>query len=173
MEGVNVNLVKLDLKEILKSTFAIEQTIAAEKGIRLTDRLKNSISIIADADMLQLIVRNLIDNAIKFTDAGGEIMVFADIVGEDCQLMIKDNGMGIPYEQQRDIFSLKASSTFGTKNEKGVGLGLVLCKEFTELQNGKITFESVPGEGTTFYVSFKLFSENNKNSPKLESQLKF
>ena len=76
--------------------------------------------------------------------------------------MIKDNGTGISYEQQSDIFSLKAKTTYGTKNEKGVGLGLVLCKEFTELQNGKITFESIPGSGTTFYVSFKLYENNDE-----------
>jgi two-component system sensor histidine kinase/response regulator len=161
MEGVTVNLVKLNLKEVLESTFQVHQTIAEEKNIRLIDDLDDSCLIIADADMLQLIIRNLVNNAIKFTKPGGEIIVSNDIVGDNCRIMIKDSGIGIPYEQQNDIFSLKASPTFGTKNERGVSLGLVLCKEFTELQNGSITFESTPGVGTTFYVSFKLY-QNNK-----------
>ncbi|SHM97279.1 sensor histidine kinase [Mucilaginibacter sp. OK098] len=163
MRGVVVNMVKLNLKKSLETTLHIHQTVAAEKGIQLTDQLKNSIFITADTDMLQLIIRNLINNALKFTNPGGQIIVSADIIGNNCRIMIKDNGLGIPYEQQNDIFSLKTESTSGTKNEKGVGLGLLLCKEFTELQNGKITFESIPGTGTTFYVSFKLCQAINEN----------
>jgi len=158
MEGANVNMVNLNLGDVLQSTLQIQHTLAAEKGIQMVDRLKSSVSIIADADMLQLIIRNLISNAIKFTDPGGEIIISSDIIGDDCRITIKDNGTGINYEQQSDIFSLKAKTTYGTKNEKGVGLGLVLCKEFTELQNGKIAFESSPGVGT----SFKLAQNINK-----------
>ncbi|MFI5139110.1 MAG: sensor histidine kinase [Sphingobacteriales bacterium] len=162
MEGTNVKLVNVNLNDVLQSTLQIQQTLAAEKGIQLINQLKNPVSIIADADMLQLIIRNLINNAIKFTDPGGEIIISNEIIGGDCRIMIKDNGTGINYEQQNNIFSLKAETTYGTRNEKGVGLGLVLCKEFTELQNGKITFESVPGSGTTFHVSFKLAGNINK-----------
>ena len=157
MEGVTANLTNVNLQDVLQSTIHIQQTTAAEKGIRLTNQLKNSISIIADADMLQLVVRNLINNAIKFTNPGGHIVVSSDIIENDCRIMIKDDGTGISFEQQKSIFSLKVNSSFGTKNEKGVGLGLILCKEFTELQGGKITFESKPGVGTIFYLSFKLY----------------
>ncbi len=159
MEGVTVKLVKVNLKEILQSTFEIHQTIAAEKGIQLINQIKKSIFITADTDMLQLIIRNLINNAIKFTLPGGEITVSADVIEDYCRISIKDNGRGIPFDQQDNIFTLKANSTFGTKNEKGVGLGLILCKEFTELQNGKITFESKPSIGTTFYISLKLSND--------------
>jgi len=163
MKGVTVNMVKLNLKKNLQTTLQILKTVAAEKGIQFTEQINNSIFIMADADMLQLIVRNLINNSLKFTNPGGQIIISADIVGSDCRIVIKDTGIGIPYEQQNEIFSLKAQSTLGTKNEKGVGLGLLLCKEFTESQNGKITFESKPGAGTTFYVSFKLWQDVNKN----------
>jgi len=163
MQGTTVNLVKLDLKKTLQTTLQIHQAVAAEKGIQLTDHLKDSVFITADADMLQLIIRNLINNALKFTHPGGWIIIAADIIDDDCRIMIKDNGLGIPYEHQNDIFSLKTESTSGTKNEKGVGLGLLLCKEFTELQNGKITFESTPGAGTIFYVSFKLCHDIKEN----------
>jgi two-component system sensor histidine kinase/response regulator len=171
MEGVTVNMVKVNPKEILLGTFEIHQAIAAEKGIQLINQLKKNVFIIADADMLQLIVRNLINNAIKFTKPDGEIIVSDDIVGNDCRIIIKDNGTGIPFEKQGNIFSLKVNSTYGTKNEKGVGLGLVLCKEFTELQNGKITFESTPGAGTTFYISLKLHDDNSEyNMPDEEGK---
>jgi two-component system sensor histidine kinase/response regulator len=163
MDGVTVHLVKLNLKKTLQTTLQIHRAVAAEKGIQLTDQLKDSIFITADVDMLQLIIRNLINNALKFTNPGGQIIVSADVIGTDCRIMIKDNGLGISYEQQNDIFSLKTESTFGTKNEKGVGLGLLLCKEFTELQRGKITFESIPGAGTTFNISFKLCLDDYKD----------
>jgi len=169
MTGVTVNLEQLNLKEALQSTFSIHQTIAAEKGILLADQLKNCVFILADTDMLQLVVRNLINNAIKFTAPGGEIVISNDIVGDKCRIIIKDNGAGIPVEKQSSIFSLKISSTSGTKNEKGVGLGLVLCKEFTELQNGEIMFESMKGVGTTFYIVFDLVREaNDSNIPERE-----
>ncbi|MDP9080076.1 MAG: ATP-binding protein [Bacteroidota bacterium] len=171
MQGATANLVKLNLKKTLQNTLQIHQAVAAEKGIQLTDQLKDSIFITADADMLQLIIRNLINNALKFTNPGGQIIVSADAIGTDCRIMIKDNGLGISYEHQNDIFSLKTESTFGTKNEKGVGLGLLLCKEFTELQNGKITFESTPGAGTTFYVSFKLCQDDYNQNGVNEGQL--
>ena len=157
MDGVKVDIVKLNLKDALKSTLEIHQAIAAEKGIHLINRLRDEVFICADADMLQLIVRNLINNAIKFTAPGGEIIVSNDVPGDKCRIIIKDNGAGIPVEKQGSIFTLKVSSTYGTKNEKGVGLGLVLCREFTELQNGQIMFESMQGVGTTFYVIFDLY----------------
>jgi len=164
MEGVTVNLVRTDLKGVLLDIFKTYEPIAAEKGIRIIERLKNDVSISADKDMFQLIIRNLIDNAIKFTDPGDEIIVSDEIIGNECRIVIKDNGIGIPIDQQGTIFSLKARSTFGTKNEKGVGLGLVLCKEYIELQNGKIAFESVAGVGTTFYVSFKLLEDKENDT---------
>ncbi|BAU53567.1 sensor histidine kinase [Mucilaginibacter gotjawali] len=163
MHGVKVNGVKVNVKDVLKSTFQIHQTIAAEKGIHLANQLKPDVYIIADTDMLQLVVRNLISNAIKFTSPGGEIIILSDVVDDECRIMVKDNGIGIPFEEQANIFSLKVNSVYGTKNEKGIGLGLVLCKEFTELQNGKIGFESDPGVGSVFYISFKLYRDNNGN----------
>lgn len=166
MKGVTVNLVKINLKAVLKSTFQIHKKIAAEKGIQLINQLNNAVNIVADVDMLQLVIRNLINNAIKFTAPGGEISVSEAVIGDDCRIMIKDNGIGIPFEEQPNIFSLKVNSIYGTKNEKGVGLGLVLCKEFTELQNGKIGFESTPGVGSTFYVSFNCYRDaNDINTP--------
>ncbi|HCN85189.1 MAG TPA: two-component sensor histidine kinase, partial [Sphingobacteriaceae bacterium] len=79
-----------------------------------------------------------------------------ELIENNCKLTIEDTGIGIPYDQEDMVFSLAAKSTFGTKNEKGVGLGLLLCKEFTELQGGKIGFESIPGKGTTFFIIMPL-----------------
>lgn len=156
MDGVTVKLAAVNLQETLANTLEVEKAIAHKKGINLWCNIANDIRIMADADMLQLIVRNLVNNAIKFTLPGGEINFEATTVAKECHLMVRDNGTGIPYEQQLELFSLKAKSTFGTSNEKGVGLGLQLCKEFTELQAGKIWMESTPGNGTVFFVSLPL-----------------
>ncbi|MXV16614.1 sensor histidine kinase [Hufsiella ginkgonis] len=155
MDGLTVNLARLNLHETLKNTLQIQYTAAVEKCVRLVNNMDQETCLMADPDMLQLVVRNLVNNAIKFTQPGGEIVLSAQNEGEMCRIMVMDNGTGIPYDQQEGIFSMKAKSTFGTKNEKGVGLGLMLCKEFTELQHGKIGFQSIPGKGTTFFITMK------------------
>jgi signal transduction histidine kinase len=152
MDGVVVRLSDMNLNDMLKNTLEMERILALKKGIILTYQINPSISVVADSDMLQLVVRNLVSNAIKFTQVGGTVKIDTEIVMNECKISITDNGKGIPFEQQADIFSLKARSTFGTNNEKGVGLGLLLCKEFTEQQGGRIGFDSTPGRGSVFFI---------------------
>jgi two-component system sensor histidine kinase/response regulator len=159
LEGVRVNIQPLDLLKTLRDMLKVETSIAHEKNISLTYHISENIYIEADANMLLLVVRNLISNAIKFTPSGGNIQVMA-AVENDCKISIVDSGTGINENDQKYVFSLKAKSTFGTNNEKGVGLGLILCKEFTELQNGSISFVSTPGKGTSFIVSIPLFNKH-------------
>ena len=130
--------------------------MASKKDIDLTYDVDPAISVVADSDMLQLVVRNIVSNAIKFTPAGGRVDVSTKLINNECRISIADTGRGIAYEQQDDMFTLKARSTFGTANEKGVGLGLILCKEFTEQQGGRISFESIPGHGSTFFIFMPL-----------------
>jgi signal transduction histidine kinase len=155
MDGVSVNLEELPLNEISGPVLQLQQSIASEKMITLKNEIDSSAHIVADANMLQLVLRNPLSNAIKFTPAGGEVTVGSELHGDDWLILVRDSGVGIPDEYKASIFSLKMKSTFGTKNEKGAGLGLILCKEFTELQNGKIWFESKAGSGTTFYIRLK------------------
>ncbi|HEY0670370.1 MAG TPA: ATP-binding protein, partial [Sphingobacteriaceae bacterium] len=108
---------------------------------------------LADPDMLQVIIRNLINNSIKFTKPGGEIHIECRQLKTNCLFAVRDTGIGMSNNKLAEIFSLKAHSTYGTHNEKGVGLGLILCNEFTEAQNGKIWVESTEGQGTVFYIS--------------------
>ncbi|RFZ90480.1 sensor histidine kinase [Mucilaginibacter conchicola] len=153
MDGVNVKLGYVDLRDALFNTIELEKTIALKKNIEFTDELDWDIRIVADSDMLQLVIRNLISNAVKFTPQGGQISFKAKQIGNECWLIIRDNGVGMTTEKQSELFTLRATSTFGTDNEKGVGLGLLLCKEFTELQGGRIWVESEPDKGTAFFVS--------------------
>jgi signal transduction histidine kinase len=152
MEGVRVKLTDLNLSDTLKNTLEMERILALKKDITLTFHIDEDIKVVADSDMLQLVVRNLVSNAIKFTQHGGSVNVSTRIVNNECCISIADNGKGIPYDQQQDLFMLKARSTFGTANEKGVGLGLILCRDFTDQQGGRISFESTPGKGSTFHV---------------------
>jgi signal transduction histidine kinase len=158
MEGVKVNLISVNTLEALRITIELQQSVALEKGISIHNNLDLHTNILADKDMLQLVVRNLLSNAIKFTQPGGEISISQHRSGNRSVIAISDNGIGIDDSKQQEIFSLKGKSTYGTKKEKGFGLGLVLCKEFTEMQNGEIWFEST-AEGTTFYISHQYSAE--------------
>lgn len=152
MKGASVQLAKVNLINTLQNTLEIENQNALKKEITLNYHIPEKYMVIADVDMLQLVVRNLISNAIKFTSPGGTINVYAQLIHNECKLTVKDNGKGIALDKREDIFSIKSKSTFGTHNEKGVGLGLVLCKEFIERQGGRISFESNEGNGSSFFI---------------------
>jgi len=161
MEGQGINLTEINVSEALKKVIDVQAAAAIRKGIELQYHFKkeaDSLTVRADDDMLQLTFRNIISNAIKFTPVGKTIRIRLEEQKNDCLISIEDKGCGIPAERQKNIFSLNAVSTYGTENEKGVGLGLVLCKEFISAQNGEIWFKSEPGSGTTFYISIPTLS---------------
>ncbi|MEO5911051.1 MAG: HAMP domain-containing sensor histidine kinase [Pelobium sp.] len=149
-------LVSLQLKETLFPTVKLLSDIAKDKGITIEIQLEDGICVVADRDMLQLVVRNLLMNAIKFTYTGGLIKVSNTIYDEKCIITVKDNGAGIAAELQQQLFSLEVKPSYGTGKEKGMGLGLVLCKEYMELQHGDISFESKQGAGSQFSISLPL-----------------
>ncbi len=156
MEGVRSKPKDNNLSEILASTINTQHVIASQKDIRFENNIDKRLTALCDEDMLQLVVRNLLNNAIKFTPTFGKISITTFTDKDKAVIAITDNGSGIPEEQQNEIFSLKIRSTYGTNNEKGIGLGLVLCKEYIEMQNGHIWFESQPGTGTTFFISLPM-----------------
>lgn len=153
MEGVHAKLREQNLFNILAGTINTQHAIASQKDISFTNNISKTATAICDEDMVQLVVRNLLNNAIKFTPTFGKIAVDTIQTDKEVIISISDSGKGIPLEQQKEIFSLKIRSTYGTNNEKGIGLGLVLCKDYIELQNGRIWFESVPNEQTVFHIS--------------------
>lgn len=167
LHGVSVNMEQLNIRTLFEQTLNLERNIAARKNITLDCYFDPSASIYADSDMMQLILRNIIGNAIKFTRTGGHIDVKAEAAGTHCLISVRDNGIGMSPEKQQSIFSLNVESTFGTDNEKGVGLGLMLCMEFIRAQNGKIWLESTPGEGTCFYISVPMFDKTKVQQPNL------
>ena len=101
--------------------------------------------------MLTSVIKNLISNALKFSHLNSEVTVFINQIGEDNIVIISDNGVGIPFDKQADLFSFKTNrTTRGTSGEKGTGLGLLICKEYLEKNKGTIRAQSDPGKGSTY-----------------------
>jgi len=118
-----------------------------------------NIHVEADGDMLATIIRNLLSNAIKYTHKNDEITIKTFLVPDENNIQymgisVSDTGVGIPKDIQSSLFNIgETKSTKGTENEKGTGLGLILCKEFVEKHGGKIWVESKVGKGSTFYFT--------------------
>jgi PAS domain S-box-containing protein len=127
---------------------------ANSKMIALINFIPENLTITADEDMLKTIIRNLISNALKFTSIGGKVSVKAVSKENSTEISVEDTGTGIKPEDISKIFNLGSSfSKRGTENEKGTGLGLLLCKEFVEKHGGEIWVESEEGKGCTFTFS--------------------
>lgn len=156
LEGSHAELVPLNIKQTLANGLNIEHNNAKRKGVNFDIICEAGVTIMADQNMFELVMRNLVNNAIKFTPKDGNVTITTEVMSKTCLITVKDTGLGINEAQQEKLFKLKASSTYGTNNERGIGLGLMLCKEFTELQGGKIWFDSKPKQGSAFYLSFNL-----------------
>lgn len=127
--------------------------LAEAKGISLKILIDDGEgSLQGDADMLEMIIRNLISNAIKFTSSGGWIKVRAYELASELRLEVEDNGIGMTEEQRKKLFSPHREVGLGTNREKGVGLGLMLCVEFLSYMNGTINVRSIKDKGTCFTV---------------------
>jgi len=156
LEGISINKKLIHLADTLIPVIRVFQSIANAKQITLSFDIDPGLKVRADENMLQLVIRNILSNAIKFTHNGGMIQLKVDSDYPNYVIKISDNGVGMSDQIKESIFSFKAESSFGTKNEKGVGLGLNLSKEFTDMQGGRIWFESVLGKGSTFYISIPI-----------------
>jgi signal transduction histidine kinase len=147
----NFTPVKINLHELLKLEIENFNTSAAQKQITLNHCIARDLNVAADLQMVKTVLRNLISNAIKYTNPGGEITLSAKETEPFVEISVKDNGIGISHKAQHDLFKIdKLQSTAGTNKERGTGLGLLLCKEFVELHGGEIRMESEPGKGSEF-----------------------
>ena len=146
---------RIVLNEVVKDVTDMFDQIAIQKDVTIKNEISNKIKVLADKDMLATIVRNLVSNAVKFTHPGGEILIYTKEDPDKLILAVKDTGVGINQHDLAKLFRIDATfSSMGTKNEKGTGLGLILCKEFVERHGGKIWAETGTGVGSTFFVSF-------------------
>jgi two-component system, sensor histidine kinase and response regulator len=159
--STNQSQVNLKPVNLLNAMQQAEQPLhhaAMLKQVEVKITIAPTLYIEADENYLQIILRNLLHNAIKFTPQGGLVTLTANEDANDnqCLISIQDNGIGISDEQQKFIFTMQSGSTYGTNMEKGIGLGLALAKEYTLLQHGNIWLNSTPNLGSTFYLQFKL-----------------
>jgi signal transduction histidine kinase len=153
MDKLNLQKGKIDIKNIVDENFQLLGTIPG-KEIKLTNEVQPGSIGFADSNTINLVIRNLITNAIKFTNDKGEVRVNAIPKGNEWVVSVKDNGVGMSTDVLRILFDKTAPyTTRGTANEKGTGLGLILCKEFVEKNGGKIWVESAEGYGSTFYFT--------------------
>jgi signal transduction histidine kinase len=125
------------------------------KNLSIKSECGETCFVYADKYMIESVVRNLVSNAIKFTPSGKSIEVVCKNLNDDfAEFTVKDYGVGIPLGIQSRLFKIDTQiSTKGTQQEKGTGLGLVLCKDFIEKNGGTISFESQPGKGSLFKVT--------------------
>ncbi|EAY24248.1 membrane protein, putative [Microscilla marina ATCC 23134] len=151
MQGINVNYTKVNLFQLAENTLHLFDTSNSKK-LKLHNVVQEDAYAWADANMVALIIRNLIANAVKFTPYGGSITVKVCSNDQDyLKVSINDTGVGIAADNIPLIFDQAAHfSTPGTAQEKGTGLGLMLCQEFVEKNHGKIWVESTLGEGSSF-----------------------
>jgi signal transduction histidine kinase len=132
------------------------QTILQYKEIDFTIDIDPGILVCADADLLGCVIRNLLSNAIKYTPASGTIHASSKVQGQEVTIMVTDSGTGIPESEIGYVFSSVIVSRTGLMQEKGSGIGLKLCKDFVEMNGGRIWVDSVEGSGTRFYFTVPL-----------------
>ncbi|MDP5231049.1 MAG: tetratricopeptide repeat-containing sensor histidine kinase [Cellulophaga sp.] len=152
-----------NLKEEVQKNIQLLQENANQKQIRIENKITENAFAFADVNQFNLVVRNLLNNGIKFTKLNGEIIVSAKMKNEKWEIAVSDNGVGITPEVLKDLFTDNSAlkSTYGTNNEKGTGLGLLLCKEMVEKNKGEIGVNSTINEGTTFYFTIPIDTEKN------------
>jgi len=150
MQAHTVNPQRIRISELIDEVLHVLYLQAEAKNIRIENHAVNGVSAWADRDMINLVLRNLVSNAIKFSPAGGRISIGAEERLSTAEVFVKDFGKGITTEEMKKIEDQEFYSTNGTVQEQGTGLGLMLCKEFLVKNNGKLRIESEPGKGSIF-----------------------
>ncbi len=157
------------ISNVIKENIQLLSKAAINKKINIEILAEEDIMVFADINSVRTIVRNLLSNAIKFTNRDGIISFSVDKWKDDVEIGIRDTGVGMTSTDQLKIFSISSKhTTLGTNKEKGTGLGLILCKEFTEKNNGSISVVSEVGVGTTFKFTLP---KSNVRHPKREEKI--
>lgn len=140
-----------NIQEVFQIKISLVKQKAEQKRLAIIDESQNDY-IYADRSMIEIVIQNLLTNAVKFSRVGDIITVTSQDFGDKVRLSVEDTSVGISKENIDRLFNNDAFTTIGTKNEKGTGLGLTICKELVELNNGKIWVESTPNVGSKFFV---------------------
>ena len=153
MQGINVDKKQNSLKEIANDCTTLLTPVADKKQIAIVNEIDEGYNAYADSEMVKVVMRNLLSNAIKFSLKNSKVVLSATKEEENVIVSVKDSGLGISDENQKKLFQNENYTTLGTGNEKGIGIGLMLCKDFIEQNGGKLWFESSESKGSTFSFS--------------------
>lgn len=157
--GVGIDPEELNLDRLLKDNLSLFESSIVRKELKVENHFLGSETAWADENTINSVIRNLISNAIKFTPRGGNISFFSEKSDTELKVGIRDSGIGMSAEKQKEIFRVDVrSSTPGTENESGTGLGMVLCREFIEKNGGQIRIESEINQGTLIEFTLPLKS---------------
>lgn len=155
MDGIYINPANFDMRKVIEQNIMLIKARATEKKVTVTGTgITGSEIVYGDETMIDIVIRNLVENAVKFSKAGDIVTIGTEKKESSTVITVKDNGKGIPEEVQAKIFDkLSSYTTFGTASEKGSGLGLLLCKELVEKNNGTLWFESKAHVGSSFHFT--------------------
>ena len=152
----------IDIVALINQSTELLNPSALQKSITIYSETPVNLNVFADKAMIGTILRNLISNAIKFTNTGGEVIISTKHILNEIVISVTDSGVGINSDSIGKLFRMDENySTLGTQNEKGTGLGLLLCKEFIDKHGGRIWVESEPGKGSKFFFSIPISIETN------------
>ncbi len=147
---------KINLSESVDSNISLLNQNALIKNIELINQVQNNNFVFADLNMLQSVIQNLISNAIKFTRPNGKVIISSETRNNHVEISVKDTGVGMSKDVLENLFRIdKHHSTLGTSQEKGTGLGLIICKELIEKNEGEIWIESEANKGSKFTFTLK------------------
>ncbi len=156
LNGLSIKNEEIKVSDIITEKIRLFQDAAIRKGINILNDVSEDLVVLADKNHLSLIVRNLLANAIKFNGRGGSIWIQDKIVDDQVEISVIDSGVGIKSGDLKKLFNAQTHfSNVGTEQEKGVGLGLLLTKEFIEKSGGSIWVTSEVGKGSTFTFTAK------------------
>lgn len=154
-DSINFSPQILSLSELIEQNIKIMNEKILIKRLLIKNEVHNSLKIYADERMIDTVIRNLLSNAIKFTKSDGSIVIQSKVLENNMlEISVNDNGIGMTEDTINNLFNIGVQmGTKGTDGEPSTGLGLILCKEFVEINNGTIWIDSVCGRGSTFYFT--------------------
>lgn len=157
---IELNIEPLNLKRNIDVNLNLSKHQADKKQISLINEVDESLYVLSDKNLLNTLLRNLISNAVKFTNINGYVKLYIqNVTTKEVTFCVEDNGIGMDEEALNSLFRIeKHYTTLGTNNEKGTGLGLILCKELLDKLNGHISVESQKGVGTKFFITLPKYT---------------
>ena len=154
---IKVQKERINLSEIVSSIVDFQKVNAIRKGIILEIKVEDNLYVNTDSNVLDTVLRNLLDNAVKFSDEGGKVLVDSNIKGTEVEISVTDTGVGMKEEDLARLFNIDQKTVSkGTFNEQGTGLGLIICKEMLGLLGIELKVDSFKTAGSIFYFSLPI-----------------